>query len=97
MRLLLGADLSLLEVAGILTHLAVFMIGVFGIAGIVPLPRGRRSGLGLVLMALVMTLLVVKPGGLLGALAAAGYTIGFAGALWLLIGPVRSVDAGNHE
>lgn len=54
-------NLSPFELAGLLTHLAVFVVGLGGSVGILPLARGRRSGLGLILMALSMTVLVLQP------------------------------------
>lgn len=84
------AVLGLFEVIGLLTHLVVFAIGVGALAGIVPLARGRRAGLGLVLMALAMTIMILEPRWQLGAAAAVAYLTGFAVALWLLLGPVRS-------
>ena len=81
------------ELAGLLTHLVVFAIGVSGSLGLVPLPRGRRSGLGLTLMALAMAILVLQPGAPWSTLAAASYTVAFALALWLLIGPSWPVGA----
>ena len=52
---------KLFELTGFLTYLIVFTIGVGALVGVVPLARGRRAGLGLVLMALAMTLLVLAP------------------------------------
>lgn len=85
--------LSSFELAGLLTHVAVSPIGAGGSVDIVALPRGRRSGLGLVLMALSMVVLVVQPRWQLGPdlVVAAGHVAFFAIALWLLIGPVRPV------
>lgn len=40
-------NLSPFELAGLLTHLAVFVVGLGGSVGILPLARGRRSGLAL--------------------------------------------------
>jgi hypothetical protein len=81
---------SSFELAGLLTHLIVFVIGIGALVGVVPLARGRRAGLGLVLMALSMTVLVLEPRWHLGILAAAAYVTGFTIALWLLLGPARS-------
>lgn len=89
------SDLSPFELAGLLTHLVVLAIGVGGIVGLVPLSRGRRSGLGLVLMALAMAVLVVPPLWRLGEpTATAGYVLVFAIALWLLIGPASPKSEG---
>lgn len=80
---------SLFESVGLLTHLFVLAVGVGALLGIVPLARGRRAGFGLILMALAMTVMILEPRWQLGAWAAAAYVIGFAVALWLLIGPAR--------
>lgn len=77
------------EAIGLITHFVVFVLGIGAIAGIVPLARGRRAGFGLVLMALSMTLLVLEPRWRLGVAGALLYMIGFAAALWLLLGPER--------
>lgn len=91
--------LSPFEVAGLLTHLVVLVVGVGGIAKVVPLPRGPRSGLGLTLMALAMIVLVVWPRWQLpgGWAAAATYAVGFALSLWLLVGPVRPRTRGAKD
>lgn len=81
------SNLAPFELAGLLTHVAVLVVGVGGSMGVVPLARGRRSGLGLVLMALAMTVLILEPRWQLGSWAAGTYVAGFAVALWLLIGP----------
>lgn len=78
--------LNLFELVGLLTHLFVFAIGMGAIAGVVPLARKRRSGFGLILMALAMTIMIFEPRWQLGAGAAAVHVIGFAFALWLLLG-----------
>ena len=88
------AGLSPFGLAGVLTHLVVLVIGVGRLVGLVPLARRRRSGLGLVLMALAMAVLVAPPLGRLGELAAVGYVVAFAVALWLLIGPASPKSAG---
>lgn len=82
--------LSLFQVVGLLTHLLVFALGIGGLAGVVPLARGRRAGLGLVLMALSMGIVIMEPQWRLGAVGAGLYTTGFLGALWLVLGPERS-------
>ncbi len=91
-------NLSPFELAGLLTHLAVFVVGLGGSVGILPLARGRRSGLGLILMALSMTVLVLQPvfqpRWLPDGWTAIGYVVGFAIALWLLIGPASPKNAG---
>lgn len=76
------------ELAGLLTHAVVFAVGLGAISGLVPLARGRRSGLGLVLMAASMLLLIIGPGWNLGLAASVGHAVLFFAALWLLIGPV---------
>ena len=83
----LGLSPSPFEWVGLLTHLVVFAIGLGGLVGLVPLARRRRSGLGLVLMALSMTILVLEPRLHLGMFAAGAYIVGFVIALWLLLGP----------
>lgn len=83
-------DIGAFGLIGLLTHLIVFIIGLGALVGIVPLARGRRAGLGLVLMALAMTIMVLEPAWHLGAAAAVAYVAGFTIALWLLIGPERS-------
>ncbi len=88
------AALSPFELAGLLTHLVVLAIGVGGLVGLVPLARGLRSGLGLVLMALAMAVLVAPPIWRFGEPAALGYVVAFAVALWLLIGPASPKSAG---
>lgn len=76
--------------AALLTHLTVLGIGVGGITRLVPLPRSRRSGLGLVLMALAMAALMI-PARSMAARAADGaaHVALFGVALWLLVGPER--------
>jgi len=91
-------NLSPFELAGLLTHLDVFVVGLGGSVGILPLARGRRSGLGLILMALSMTVLVLQPvfqpRWLPDGWTAIGYVVGFAIPLWLLIGPASPKNAG---
>lgn len=79
--------LSLFEIAGLVTHLFVLVVGLGAIVGIVPLARKRRAGFGLVLMALTMTLMILEPYWQLGVWGAIAYVIGFIIALWLLLGP----------
>lgn len=89
--------LSLHELVGMLTHLVVFVIGAGAIAGLLPLARGRRSGLGLVLMALAMIVFTVQPRWPFEALVAVGYVGIFTAALWLLIGPTRTGDKRSER
>ena len=85
----LFVELNAFDVAGLTTHVVVLLLGVGGIFGRVALPRGRRSGLGLLLMALAMAVLVVRPSGQGTSLLAAGaHFVLFGVALWLLVGPV---------
>ena len=49
------------ELVALLLHVGVLAIGVGGMLGVVPLPRGRRSGLGLALMATSMLVLFAAP------------------------------------
>lgn len=81
--------LSLFQIVGLLTHLLVFALGVGGLTGVVPLARGRRAGLGLVLMAISMGVVIMEPQWHLGGAGAGAYTIGFLAALWLVLGPER--------
>ncbi len=92
-------DLSPFETVGLLTHLVVLVVGLAGTAKVLPLPRGRRSGLGLALMALAMTVLVVWPRWQQSGdwVAAAVYAAGFALALWLLVGPMRPKTRGAQD
>ena len=80
--------LTVFDWAGLVTHGVVLALGLGGLVGAVPLPRGRRSGFGLVLMAVSMVVLLVAarrpPAGLAPALV---HVVTFALALWLLIGP----------
>lgn len=81
-------DARLVEFIGLLTHAFVLLLGLGGMLRIIPFPRGRWTGVGLILMALSMMLLVVAPrlaSPMSGALV---YAIGFVVALWLLLGPV---------
>lgn len=75
------------ELAGLLTHAVVLALGVGAISGLVPLARGRCTGLGLVLMAVSMIVLIIGPGWDLGVTASVGHALFFFVALWLLIGP----------
>lgn len=82
-------SLSSHELVGLLTHIVVFAIGAGAIAGILPLARGRRSGFGLVLMALAMGVFTTQPRWPFEELMTIGYVGIFIAALWLLIGPAR--------
>jgi hypothetical protein len=55
--------------------------------GVVPLPRGRRSGLGLALMATSMLVLFAAPAWNLGPLATTGFLAAFVPGIWLVAGP----------
>lgn len=91
-------ELSPFDLAGLLTHLAVLGLGVAGVAGVVALPRRRRSGLGLILMALAMAAIVIEPRSATGEFVqAVVHVVLFAIALWLLIGPVRQPAAPEHS
>lgn len=79
--------LGIFEIAGLLTHLLVLALGVGGMIGWIPLVRGRRAGVGLLLMAVSMGLIMLEPSWQLGIFGAVAYTITFLTALWLLLGP----------
>ncbi|MBN9563498.1 MAG: hypothetical protein J0H14_22660 [Alphaproteobacteria bacterium] len=81
--------LNQFQIAGLVTHLFVLLLGVGGLAGIVPLARGRRAGLGLVLMAVAMTIVVLEPRFHFGIAGVGIYVGGFLTGLWLLLGPER--------
>lgn len=70
-----------------LAHVGVLVTGVGGILGVVPLPRGRRSGIGLVLMAASMLVLFATPTWIPEAFGAAGFVATFMPGLWLVAGP----------
>lgn len=53
--------LNAFQIAGLITHSLVFLIGIGAILGFVPLTRSRRAGFGLVLMAAAMTIVVLEP------------------------------------
>lgn len=82
--------LNAFQIAGLVTHALVFLIGVGAILGRVPLARGRRAGFGLVLMAAAMTIVVLEPRLQLGAVGVGAYVVGFLSGLWLLLGPATS-------
>ncbi|MDA8284845.1 MAG: hypothetical protein M0Z42_16495 [Actinomycetota bacterium] len=75
------------DLAALLVHLGVVAVGVGGMLGVIPLPRGRRSGLGLALMATSMLVLFAAPASSLGPLATAGFLAAFVPGLWLVAGP----------
>lgn len=77
------------ELVELLTHGFVLLLGLGGLIGLIPLARGRRAGLGLLLMAGSMALVFMEPRWQLGALGATAYTVAFLTALWLLLGPSR--------
>lgn len=79
--------LNQFQIAGLLTHLLVFALGVGGLTGIVPLARGRRAGVGLILMAIAMSIVVLEPILHWGMVAVVVYVTGFLTGLWLLLGP----------
>ena len=75
------------ELVALLLHVGVLAIGVGGMLGVVPLPRGRRSGLGLALMATSMLVLFAAPAWNLGPLGTTGFLAAFVPGLWLVAGP----------
>ena len=75
------------ELVALFLHVGVLAIGVGGMLGVVPLPRGRRSGLGLALMATSMLVLFAAPAWNLGPLATTGFLAAFVPGLWLVAGP----------
>jgi hypothetical protein len=77
------------DLTALLAHVGVLIIGVGGMLGILPLPRGRRSGLGLALMATSMLVLFASPAWNQGLLGAAGFLAAFGPGLWLVAGPGR--------
>ena len=78
---------STADLAALLIHVGVLSIGVGGLLGVVPLPRGRRSGLGLALMATSMLVLFAAPAWDLGPLATTGFLAAFVPGIWLVAGP----------
>lgn len=82
--------LNAFQIAGLVTHALVFLVGVGAILGLVPLARDRRAGFGLVLMAAAMTTVVLEPRLQLGAVGVAAYVVGFLSWLWLLLGPATA-------
>lgn len=83
-------QINLYEAVGLLTHLIVFAIGLGAMIGVVPLERGGRAGLGLILMALAMTVLILAARFEFGLAGALTYVAGLAIAFWLLLGLSRS-------
>ena len=81
------------ELVALLLHVGVLAVGVAGMLGVVPLPRGRRSGLGLALMATSMLVLFAAPAWNLGPLATTGFLVAFVPGLWLVAGP----SDGRHR
>lgn len=79
--------LNAFQIAGLVTHALVLLIGIGAILGHVPLARRRRAGFGLVLMAAAMTIVVLEPRLQLGMMEVGAYVIGFLTGLWLLLGP----------
>lgn len=77
------------DLTALLAHVGVLIIGVGGMLGILPLPRGRRSGLGLALMATSMLVLFASPAWNQGLLGAAGFLAAFGPGLWLVARPGR--------
>ncbi|MHB1716040.1 MAG: hypothetical protein ACYCV5_01645, partial [Acidimicrobiales bacterium] len=75
------------EPVALLLHVGVLAIGVGAMLGVVPLPRGRRSGLGLALMATSMLVLFAAPAWNLGPLATTGFPAAFVPGIWLVAGP----------
>ena len=75
------------DLAALLLHVGVLAVGVGGMLGVVALPRGRRSGLGLALMATSMLVLFAEPAWHLGPLATTGFLAAFVPGLWLVAGP----------
>ncbi len=85
-----GVSTNAFEVLGLVTHAFVLVLGFGGVFGVIPLARGRRSGYGLLLMALSMALVVMEPRWQLGIVGALVYTAAFMTALWLLLGPNKA-------
>lgn len=86
------------ELAGLITHVVVLGLGLGGIARCIRLPRGPRTGVGLVLMALSMFVLAFGPISGFGWLVTFAHPVLFGVALWLLIGPwhpPRDVQVGR--
>jgi len=79
--------LNAFQIAGLVTHALVLLIGIGAIFGLVPLARGRRAGFGLVLMAVAMTVVVLEPRLQFGMMGVGAYVVGFLTGLWLLLGP----------
>ena len=71
-------------------HVGVLIIGLSVLLGWVRLPRGRRSGAGLGLMALSMFLLAAAQRWALGGWATAVMAAAFLVGLYLVVGPART-------
>lgn len=81
------------DLAALVVHVGVLSVGVAGMLGALPLPRGRRSGLGLALMAISMLVLFAEPAWNLGPLATSGFLVTFMPGIWLVAGPAGSRPA----
>ena len=86
-RLVLAATQAA-TVAGWL-HVGVLVIGLGGVLGWVRLPRGRRSGAGLGLMAVSMFVLAAAQRWALGGWTTAVMAAAFLAGLALVVGPTR--------
>lgn len=75
------------DLAALLVHVGVLAVGIAGLLDAASLPRGRRSGLGLTLMATSMLVLYGAPGWHLGPLATWGFLASFLPGIWLVAGP----------
>lgn len=72
------------------THVVILLVGLLGLTGWLPLPRGRRTAAGLLLMGLAM--FVLWPGlqeSMGDTLVGPAHLLLFGTALWLLIAPGR--------
>lgn len=74
-------------------HVGVLAVGLGGLLGWVRLPRGRRSGAGLSLMAVSMFVLAAAQRWTLGGWATAAMAGAFLAGLALVVGPARAVGA----
>lgn len=96
----MGAELSRSAVlavtqAGVVAawlHVGVLVVGVGGMLGLVHLPRGRRSGAGLGLMAVSMFVLAAAQRWALGGWATAVMAVAFVAGLALVVGPGRAAS-----
>lgn len=82
--------MSLYVIVPLAAHFAVLGIGLAAVLHRVALPRGARSGVGLVLMALSMIALAAGPPLHLQTAAAIVFLATFAPGLWAVVGPVRT-------